>query len=312
MVDPNPQRAAASAAFSVVLGFAFLASACTSSTSSGSSSAPVTAGAPSTATAYGVTVGIGTGAIRPLPGELRDVRGLLRGVTQPHEGRLQRLLQLAGSSVRREHRRDTHTQDHSPGTRCPRRAMVRRRLACWCINNETTRPSTWETSSCGTPEQVSERRSRTSIRRWSGIWWFTFPSFAPGNLSILFQLPRGHRRNPTFDLWSVPVTGGRETLIRRNAGWGGYSPTAAGSPTSHRSAAKTSPAERSGSQTSTEGQPKPWSATDDLRWLRWSPDGTQVAYSDDGSAIYVVNAATGLKRKVARRLATPNGSTTTP
>ena len=55
-------------------------------------------------------------------------------------------------------------------------------------------------------------------------WWFTFPSFAPDGRSILFQLPRGDPSNPIWDLWSVPVAGGEQTLVRRNAGWGGYSP----------------------------------------------------------------------------------------
>ena len=55
-------------------------------------------------------------------------------------------------------------------------------------------------------------------------WWFTFPSFAADGRSILFQLPSGNGDRATWDLWSVPVGGGQQTLVRRNAAWGGYSP----------------------------------------------------------------------------------------
>ena len=55
-------------------------------------------------------------------------------------------------------------------------------------------------------------------------WWFTFPSFSADGRSILFQLPSGNGARTTWDLWSVPVGGGQQTLVRRNAAWGGYSP----------------------------------------------------------------------------------------
>jgi hypothetical protein len=59
-------------------------------------------------------------------------------------------------------------------------------------------------------------------RPWG--WWFTFPSFAPDDRSVLFQLPRGNTDDPVFDLWSVPVDGGKQTLVRRDAGFGGFAP----------------------------------------------------------------------------------------
>ncbi len=52
-------------------------------------------------------------------------------------------------------------------------------------------------------------------------WWFTFPSFRPDGRSILYQLPTIKRGNLTWDLWTVPVTGGRPTLATHNGGWGG-------------------------------------------------------------------------------------------
>jgi Tol biopolymer transport system component len=130
-------------------------------------------------------------------------------------------------------------------------------------------------------------------------WWFTFPSFSPDGKSILFQLPRGHLPsddNRTWDLWSVPVAGGTPTLVQRKAGWGGYSPDG-------KWLAYLSPVRRDFTGaglwiTSVHGgTPHALVRHGSLGWLRWSPDGRRIAYSD-GSAIYVVDAATGSTRKV--------------
>ena len=298
MVDPNPQRAAASAAFSVVLGFAFLASACTSSTSSGSSSAPVTAGAPSTATAYGVTVGIGTGAIRPLPASFAT-SGVYYAVSPNHTKVAYSGCCSSPDPLFVANIDGTHIHRITPPGQDAHAAQWSEdgSMLVYQQRDDSTQHLgnlfVWNTRT-GKRTQITNF-DQTLV--WD--WWSTFPSFAPGNLSILFQLPRGHRRNPTFDLWSVPVTGGRETLIRRNAGWGGYSPDG-------RWLAYLSPV--SGKDFAGgalwianvhRGTARALVGNGRFRWLRWSPDGTQVAYSDGGSAIYVVDAATGLKRKVA-------------
>lgn len=130
-------------------------------------------------------------------------------------------------------------------------------------------------------------------------WWATFPSFAPDGHSILFQLPRGDPNHPIWDLWSVPVTGGTQTLVRRNAGWGGYSPDG-------KSLAYLSPVNAhdftGGSLWITSvhgGTPRTLVANGHLRWLRWSPDGTRISYSNGGS-IYVLDVATGSAKRVAK------------
>jgi Tol biopolymer transport system component len=118
--------------------------------------------------------------------------------------------------------------------------------------------------------------------------WQTLPSFAPDGRSILFQLPRGN--NGTEDLWSVPVTGGKQTLVRRNAGEGYYSPD--GMWLAYQS-------DSSLWITGAHGG-APWALVRGANpdWVRWSPDGTRISYTDNGS-IHVVNVATGSATKVA-------------
>jgi Tol biopolymer transport system component len=130
-------------------------------------------------------------------------------------------------------------------------------------------------------------------------WWFTFPSFAPNGRSILFHLPRGDSVHTKWDLWSVPVAGGKQTLVRRNAGWGGYSPDG-------KRLAYLSPVDASDFRGGAlwisrvdGGTPRALVPEGLLTWLKWSPDGTRISYSDAG-AIRVVDVATGSVTMVAR------------
>jgi hypothetical protein len=130
-------------------------------------------------------------------------------------------------------------------------------------------------------------------------WYFLFPSFSADGKSVLYQLPRGHQNdnNRLWDLWSVPVTGGTPTLVQRNAGWGGYSPDG-------KSLAYLSPltpnftGKRLWIKSVHGGTPRVLVRGGDLRWLRWSPDGTRIAYAN-GDAVYTVNPATGTIKPVA-------------
>jgi Tol biopolymer transport system component len=136
-------------------------------------------------------------------------------------------------------------------------------------------------------------------RSWD--WWFTFPSFASDGRSILYQLPRGHlpnHLNRAWDLWSVPVTSGQPSIVRRDAGWGAYSPD--GSAFAYLS--PVNPKDFTGRRlwiTIFEGRgPQALApAGAGLSWPRWSWDGKQISYASGGS-IYV-SSVDGSTRKVA-------------
>jgi Tol biopolymer transport system component len=142
----------------------------------------------------------------------------------------------------------------------------------------------------GTSRQV------TDLGQQQHQWWFLSPSFAPNGRSIIFHRPR--EQGPlVWDLWSVPATGGEASLVRRNAGFGVYSPDGG-------SIAYLSPIESD--FTGTEllvagvggGTPRALVRSDGITWPRWSPDGTRIAYGRLGH-IFVVDVSTGRSERVA-------------
>ena len=145
---------------------------------------------------------------------------------------------------------------------------------------------------------TGQRTQVTHFEAQPWDWWFTFPSFAPDGRSVLFQLPRGDPNNPIWDLWSVPVAGGEQTLVQRNAGWGGYSPD--GTRLAYLSPVDGHDFTGGGLWITSVhgGTPRALVPQGHLKWVRWSPDGTQISYSDDGS-IYVLDVATGSATRVA-------------
>ena len=140
------------------------------------------------------------------------------------------------------------------------------------------------------------QRTRVTNVDQSQHWgyWAMLPSFSADGKSILFQLPRGHMppdNNQSEDLWSVPVTGGKPTLVRRNAGSGYYSADG-------RSLVFVGAQESLLKITSVQGGTTRTLANGDIGWPRWSPDSTRISYNENGS-VYVLDLATGVSTKVA-------------
>ena len=114
----------------------------------------------------------------------------------------------AGAAPRGERRRDAGTSDLRDRRGRLRRTVVSGRLAARVSATGRLDPAPREPVRPGRGNGPTHADSRTS-RHSRGTWWFTFPSFAPDGQSILFQLPRGDPNSPIWDLWSVPVTGGK-------------------------------------------------------------------------------------------------------
>ena len=159
----------------------------------------------------------------------------------------------------------------STGRRCARsprrggrlrRTVVPGRLDARVSATGRLDPAAREPGRPGRPTGQRTQVTHFEAQPWD--WWFTFPSFAPDGQSILFQLPRGEPDNPIWDLWSVPVAGGKQTLVHRNAGWGGYSPDGKRLAYLSPMNGPTSPEEGSGSRASTGNTPSP------------GPQGSQV------------------------------------
>ena len=154
---------------------------------------------------------------------------------------------------------------------------------------------------------TGQRTRVTNLDHKQWGWWFTFPSFSPDGKSILYQRPNGHMMNNgnrSWDLWSAPVTGGKPTLVQRNAAWGSYSPD--GRRLAYLSPLKEGDFTGSGLwiKNVQGGTPRALIRGGGLQWVRWSPDGTRIAYVD-GSAIYAVDAATGTTKQVVRHAGQP-------
>ena len=131
---------------------------------------------------------------------------------------------------------------------------------------------------------------------WRKDWGrFLAPSFTPDGSKILFHLPRS---GLAWDLWTVPVTGGEPTLLRRNAEGGAYSPDGSSL------AFLTSPVRGDLTTVALQvvdvegGEPRTLAEGVALGSPWWSPDGTMVAYVK-GTTTYVVDAA-GESQQVLR------------
>ena len=124
------------------------------------------------------------------------------------------------------------------------------------------------------------------------------PRFSPDGEAVLFTWPGGELGHQMWDLWSVPVSGGKPTLVRRDAALGSLSPDA-------RTIAYLQVL-RTGSVGSgdlwlvdadgTESRPL---LTGELGAAAWSPDGTRIAYADGGRVgTYIVDVGTGETTRV--------------
>jgi TolB protein len=123
--------------------------------------------------------------------------------------------------------------------------------------------------------------------------YYMSPTFDPTGTTVMFHMPTGEGDRERFDLWSVPVTGGELTLVRRSATFGDYSPdgTQIAFVEDRDSPAALFVVPAAGGDVRKV-------ATDASVVPRWSPDGTRIVYNDGSGRVYVVDVETGVKTLV--------------
>lgn len=149
---------------------------------------------------------------------------------------------------------------------------------------------------------ASGRRTQvTDLKEGSGaLFHFLWPHFSADGQNVIFHLPQRPTSRTKFDLWSVPVTGGKPTLVLRDASFPvpfpdgksiAYVPGVRGLLDSFSIAI----ADSSGSR------PRTLVRTDEsFLWLSVSPDGSKIAYTTNDETIHVVEIATGTPTAVAK------------
>ena len=145
---------------------------------------------------------------------------------------------------------------------------------------------------------TDEVRRITDLEPRTAWWWYK-PSFTPDGETILFHFPRPSDAGTRWDLWSVPVAGGEPTLVRRDAADGVYAPD--GRTLAYLDAPRVEDDDGWTSSlwlADTDGSDPRLLVDGDFHSIRWSPDGTKIAFSGGGE-ILVVDVATGEFSNVA-------------
>ena len=145
---------------------------------------------------------------------------------------------------------------------------------------------------------TDEVRRITDLEPRTAWWWYR-PSFTPDGETILFHFPRPSDAGSRWDLWSVPVAGGEPTLVRRDAAEGVYAPD--GRTLAFLDAPRVEDDDGWSSSlwlADADGSDPRLLVDGDIHSIRWSPDGTRIAFSG-GREILVVDVATGESSNVA-------------
>jgi dipeptidyl aminopeptidase/acylaminoacyl peptidase len=139
---------------------------------------------------------------------------------------------------------------------------------------------------------TGETTRLTHLEPVASALWDMAPTFSPDGQTVLFTRPSSNYVNQSWDLWSVPATGGRPRLVLRDAALGRLSPD--GGTIAYFKPSPEDPLDGDIWLADADGTDARRLARGDLLAPRWSPDGTKIAYVDRGrGGTYVVDVTTG-------------------
>jgi Tol biopolymer transport system component len=141
---------------------------------------------------------------------------------------------------------------------------------------------------------TGETTRLTRLKPVAGGLWYMGPTFSPDGETVFFTRPSGNFVNQSWNLWSVPTSGGKPTLVLRDAIGGRPSPDG-------RKIVYFKP--RPSPENSflgdmwlaqADGTDARRVARGDVFSARWSPDGTRIAFTEQGrGGAYVIDVTTG-------------------
>jgi len=131
------------------------------------------------------------------------------------------------------------------------------------------------------------------------------PAFSADGRSVLFTMPTEVASGPNagqleWDLWTVPVSGGQPSLLVKNAGFADAEPNGNSIAfVAVQSDGKGDPTFGDAYTAMSDGTQPRKLAEGETLLPRWSPDGSEVAFTDVGKpGIFVADPATGETQKV--------------
>jgi Tol biopolymer transport system component len=135
--------------------------------------------------------------------------------------------------------------------------------------------------------------------------YYMAPTFSSDGRSVLFTMPTEVASGPggrqlEWDLWTVPSSGGEATLLLNNAGFADAEPNGDSITfVALRSDGRGDPTFGDVYVARSDGSGAHKLADGETMLPRWWPDGSEIAFADQGkSGIVVVDVATGDTRMV--------------
>lgn len=140
---------------------------------------------------------------------------------------------------------------------------------------------------------TGETTRLTHLKPVAASLWYMGPTFSPDGQTVFFTRSTSNF-STSWDLWSVPVSGGKPRLVLPDAIGGRLSPDGRTIVYFKYKPSPENPFFGDMWVAEADGTDARRLARGDVFSARWSPDGTRIAYTDQGrGGAYVVDVTTG-------------------